>query len=116
MDAAVASRTSDARHLQLDDHAQGGALRLLQHMMEQARKKGTIGSGDPALNPAVVNSSPDKIELVDCVDGTKWVQRGADSSSQGTPGGHYRTEATVVRTADKWTVSELYWEEAGSCG
>ncbi|MEU2734734.1 hypothetical protein ABZ656_04570 [Streptomyces sp. NPDC007095] len=56
-----------------------------------------------------------KVELTDCVDGSKWVQLKPSGSAGGMPGGHYRTTATVVFASGKWWVSELYTGEAGSC-
>ncbi|MFC9501525.1 hypothetical protein, partial [Streptomyces sp. NPDC056982] len=114
-DAAAASRTSDPKHQRLGDHARGNALSLLRYMMEQNHKHGATGQGAASVAPIVVKSSKTKVELLDCVDGSKWVQAEPNSSSDGISGGHYRTEATVVWASGKWRVSELYSGEAGSC-
>ncbi|MFD7169243.1 hypothetical protein [Streptomyces violascens] len=115
-DAAEASRTSDPKSPRLADHAQGNALSLLQYVMEQARKAGATSKGAVNLAPTVVKSSVDKVELRDCIDGSKWVQDKPSGSSDGLAGGRRHTEATVTRTSTgEWKVSELYWEDAGTC-
>ena len=114
-DTAEASRTSDPKNPRLNDHAQGGALSLLQYTMEQARKAGTTGRGAPRADPTVVKASASKVELRDCVDGSKWVQVKPSKSPSRLSGGSYRTEATVVLSSGTWKVSELYWEDAGTC-
>ncbi|MEV0604279.1 hypothetical protein AB0I82_33970 [Streptomyces sp. NPDC050315] len=114
-DAAAASRTSDPKHARLDDHAKGGALTLLQYTMRQAHKAGTTGRGAPVPAPDVVKASATKVELRDCVDGSDWVQVKQSASPDGLSGGSYRTEATVVLSSGKWKVSDLYWEDAGTC-
>jgi hypothetical protein len=114
-DAAEASRTSNPKHPRLDDHATGNALSLLRYMMEQNQKRGVTGKGAASVGPVVVKSSKTKVELQDCVDGSKWVQAKPSGSSAGISGGHYRTEATVVMASGKWWVSELYNGEVGSC-
>lgn len=108
-DAAEASLTSDPKSPRLADHAEGGALGLLQYMMEQIRDKGATSRGEASVAPTVVKSTKNKVELRDCVDGSKWVQVKPDHPSDGTPGGHYRTEASVVLSSGKWKVSELSW-------
>lgn len=114
-DAAAASRTSDPKHPRLDDHAKGNALSLLRYVMKESRKAGVVNVGAASVAPAVVKSSEDSVELLDCVDGSKWVQAKPSDSPGGMPGGHYRTEATVVLKSGKWMVSELYSAEAGTC-
>ncbi|MFC7305131.1 hypothetical protein ACFQVC_12980 [Streptomyces monticola] len=116
-DAATASRTADPKHPRLDDHAQRGALQLLQHVMRQARKAGVTMQGAAVAAPSVVKSGSDKVVLKDCVDGSKWVQVKPDESPDGSlSGGRRHTEATVVRTdGGKWKVSDLYWEDVGTC-
>ncbi|MFE9571071.1 hypothetical protein ACFYMW_21535 [Streptomyces sp. NPDC006692] len=114
-DAAEASLTSDPKFPRLADHAEGGALGLLQYMMEQIRDRGATSRGAASVAPTIVNSTKNKVELLDCVDGSKWMQVKPSGASNGIPGGHYRTEATVVLASGKWKVSELSWGEAGSC-
>ncbi|MFI6093473.1 hypothetical protein [Streptomyces sp. NPDC051218] len=114
-DAAAASRTSDPKHPRLNDHAKGDALSLLRYMMEQTRKKGVTSRGAASIAPTVAKSSKAELELLDCVDGSKWVQVRPTGSPDGVGGAHYRTEATVTFKSGKWMVSELYWGEAGSC-
>ncbi|MEV0523994.1 hypothetical protein AB0I66_11280 [Streptomyces sp. NPDC050439] len=114
-DAAAASRTSDSKHPRLNDHAKGDALSLLRYMMEQARKKGVTNRGTASTTPTVVKSSKNEFELLDCVDGSKWVQVKPARSPDGVAGAHYRTEATVAFKSGKWMVSKLYWGAAGSC-
>lgn len=115
-DAAEASRTSDPKHPRLDDHAEKSALWLLQYVMQQSRKAGVTSQGAPRTAPTVVKSSRTKVELLDCLDGSKWMKVKPGGQADGMPGGHYRTEATVVRhSSGQWKVSKLYSAEAGSC-
>jgi hypothetical protein len=114
-DAAEASRTSDAKHPQLDDHAQGDALDLLRNMMDEAKADGATSRGGVLVAPSVVKSQPAEVQLLDCVDGTKWEQVKAGGVADALAGAHYRTEATVARGSGAWKVSKLYWGEAGTC-
>lgn len=115
-DAAVASRTSDPRHPRLDDHAKGSAVALLRYVMRQARKSGVTMTGAVAVAPKVVKENPNRVVLRDCVDGSRWVQVKRGSSPDAMSGGRRRAEATVVRTAKgSWKVSDLYWEDIGTC-
>jgi hypothetical protein len=114
-DVAEASRTSDSKNPRLDDHAESGALRLLRFTLRRAREEGATGRGAPRLHPIVVKSSASRVELRDCVDGSRWVQVKPDGSPHGLPGGSYRTNATVVLSSGTWKVSELYSEDVGTC-
>ncbi|MFI9780230.1 hypothetical protein ACIHCV_37000 [Streptomyces sp. NPDC051956] len=54
-------------------------------------------------------TSADKVELRDCVDGSKWVQVKPGSSPDGLTGSRRHTEIPVVRTSTGgWKVSGLY--------
>ncbi|WP_181649692.1 hypothetical protein [Streptomyces sp. WAC00263] len=119
-DAEAAARTADPKHPRLDNHAEQKALWLLQYMMEHARKAGVTIEGTVVVDPMVVKSGKDKVELRDCIDGSKWVQvkpgGSSGGSSDGLSGGRRRAEARVVRAAaDKWKVSDLYLEDVGTC-
>lgn len=115
-DAEEASLTAHPQHPRLDDHAEKSALWLLQYVMTEARKTGVTLEGTVVAEPTVVKSGQDKVELRDCIDGSKWVQVKPGGSSDGLSGGRRRAEATVVRTSgDKWKVSDLYWEDVGTC-
>ncbi|MFH9964902.1 hypothetical protein ACH4PR_26490 [Streptomyces mirabilis] len=115
-DTEAAARSADAKHPRLDDHAEQNALWLLQDVMEKARKAGVTIEGSVVVEPTVVDSGKDKVELQDCIDGSKWVQVKPGGSSDGLSGGRRRAKATVVRTSgDKWKVSDLYWEGVGTC-
>ncbi len=115
VDAVEASRTSDAKHPQLDDHAEGDALNLLRDMMDEAKADGATSRGGVRVAPSVVTSRAAEVQLLDCVDGTKWEQVKAGGSSDALAGAHYRAEATVAQRAGVWKVSKLYWGEAGTC-
>lgn len=115
-DAAVAARTADPKNPRLDDHAEKNALWLLQYVMEQARKAGVTIAGSVAVEPTIVKSDKDKVELRDCIDGSKWVQVKPGGSSGGLSGGRRRAQATVVRiSGDTWKVSDLHWQDVGTC-
>lgn len=119
-DMAEASRTSDAQSPLLGDHADESALWLLQYVLKQNRKEGTVGKGAPLVNPQIVSAEPaahpDTVKLEDCVDGTGWLQYRKDGDPKNAvPGGHHRAEATVRFVGSAWKVTRLSFGEPGSC-
>ncbi|MBT2676239.1 hypothetical protein J7E95_36730 [Streptomyces sp. ISL-14] len=115
-DAMAASRTSDAAHPQLDDHAQGGALQLLRHMMRESEKQGVVSRGQPKLAPVVTKVGASTVVIEDCADGSQWLQYTRDGSlKDDVPGGHHRIDATVGKHGDRWLVESLYIGEVGTC-
>lgn len=115
-DAVVAARASDAEHARLDDHAEGGALQLLRHMMRENRKQGVVTKGEPKFAPMVTKVEGSKIVIEDCADGSRWLQYAEDGSlKDDVPGGHHRVDAAVSRHGDRWLVESLYVGEVGTC-
>ncbi len=115
-DAEAAALTADPKHPRLDDHAEAGALALLEHVMSGAHEAGVTIKGSVVVDPHVTKSSRTKVELRDCIDGSHWVQAKPGSSASTGGGGHRLAEATVTRTSDgQWRVSDLYWEDVGTC-
>jgi hypothetical protein len=115
-DTAVASHTSDVEHPQLDDHATGEALRLLRFVMREHAKKGHVAQGAPKHDVEVVESSPDRRELRDCMDGTDWLMYKRNGELvNNVPGSHGLVDATVERHDHGWVVTDLLMHGAGTC-
>ncbi len=115
-DAIVAARTSDDEHSRLDDHAEGGALQLLRHMMRENERQGVVTKGRPKFAPVVTKAGAATVVIQDCADGSRWLQYTKDGSPKDdVPGGHHRVDATVGKHGDRWLVESLYIGEVGTC-
>lgn len=115
-DLAVVSASPDPASPRLNDHAMGGALELMRHGLETARKQGVVTRGSPRLDPEISSASGDKVVIRDCVDGTDWLQYKQNGELKNTvPGSHRKVDASVRRVDGVWKVSDLYMHEAGSC-
>lgn len=115
-DAAVASRTSDVDHPRLEDHAVDEALTLLRFVIQGHADAGHVARGGPDHDVEVVSSTPDRRELRDCLDGTKWLMHDRDGRRVGDgPGTFGRVEATVEVRAGQWVVTDLVMHGAGTC-
>ncbi|MBA0049765.1 hypothetical protein E0L36_02250 [Streptomyces sp. AJS327] len=115
-DMAQASKTSDASSPQLDDHAQGAALRLLKFGLTQNAKNDVVSRGRPRIAPRVIDATEERVKLRDCVDDTKWLLYKRDGTLKNhVPGSHDRADAIVEVVKGEWKVTSLYLHEAGSC-
>lgn len=115
-DTAVASRTSDVDHPRLDDHATGEALMLLKYVMEGHAEDGHVARGGPKHDVVVVESSADRRELRDCMDGTDWLMHKKNGELvNDVPGSHGLVEATVERRAEGWVVTDMIMHGSGTC-
>ncbi|KOV62868.1 hypothetical protein [Streptomyces sp. MMG1121] len=115
-DTMIAARTSDAENPQLNDHAEGGALQLVRHMMREDAKQGLVTKGQPTFAPVVTKAGPATVVIQDCADGSRWLQYTKDGSlKDDMPGGHHRVDATVQKHGDRWLVESLYIGEVGTC-
>ena len=115
-DLVVAARDSDAGHARLDDHAEGGALQLLRHMMKENGEQGLVVKGAPKFAPVIMKTDASAVVIQDCADGTHWLQHTRDGALKDhVPGGHHRVDATVRRHGDTWMVASLYIDEVGTC-
>ncbi|MET9085527.1 hypothetical protein ABZX77_27195 [Streptomyces sp. NPDC004237] len=115
-DVVVAARTSDAGHSRLDDHAEGGALQLLLHMMRANKEQGVVTKGQPTFAPVVTKAGASTVVIQDCADDSRWLQYTEDGSlKDDVPGGHHRVDATVSKHGGRWLVESLYIGEVGTC-
>jgi hypothetical protein len=119
-DTEKAGRTSDPKAPELDDHASGAALRLLEYGLTKQREDGVVSKGHVELFPRVVSSSLDgpeaEVKLEDCSDSTHWLSYWPDGRLEDDlPGAHHKTTVTVRRINGRWKVVYLYLDGAGSC-
>lgn len=115
-DVVAASKTSDADDPRLDDHAKGGALRLVHFMLQKNHEDGVVSRGVPTFAPQVKKSDPSMVVIRDCSDASHWLLYTRDGKlKDDTPGGHHRVDATVRREGDQWLVESLYLHEVGTC-
>ena len=115
-DAAVASRTSDAGHPRLDDHATGEALTLLKFVMEGHAEDEHVARGGPEHEVEIVDSSEDWRELRDCMDDTNWLMHEKNGDLvNNVPGSHGLVEATVELDKEEWIVTDLIMHGSATC-
>ncbi|MFE6287854.1 hypothetical protein [Streptomyces sp. NPDC057877] len=115
-DAVAAAKVSDAEHPRLDDHAEEGALQLLQHMMRENRQEGVVTRGRPEFAPVVTERGASEVVIEDCADGSDWLQYTEDGAlKDDVPGGHHRVDATVRRHGERWLVESLRIDAVGTC-
>lgn len=106
---------------ELGDYASGDALALMRHMLEGAAEDEAAVEGEPVLDPEVVDVSPeddpDTAVLLDCADGSEWIEHveGASDENEDSSTGHREIDATVSSDGLSWRVSELRIWEPGSC-
>lgn len=115
-DLAEAAKTSNASSPQLDDHASGAALDLLEQRLDSAKKEEVVLKGTLRLHPVIASGSDREVEVRDCVDSTKWlVYRLNDELRDNVPGGHSKAEASVAFDGAGWKVNELVLYRSGTC-
>ncbi|MGW1528443.1 hypothetical protein [Streptomyces sp. NPDC002159] len=115
-DVVVAARTSNDERSRLDDHAEGGALELLRHMIRENEKQEVVTKGRPSFAPEVTKTGTSAVVIQDCADGSRWLQYAKDGSlKDDVPGGRHRVDATVRKRGDRWLVESLYIGEVGTC-
>ncbi|WP_326596598.1 hypothetical protein [Streptomyces sp. NBC_01803] len=115
-DTTEASRTSDADHPRLDDHATGNALDLLRFVMDGHAAEGHVAQGAPMHDIEVVESSADHLDLRDCMDSTDWLMY--DLSGElvdDVPGSRRWVHAAVERREGDWIVVDLVLDERATC-
>ncbi|WP_159940992.1 MULTISPECIES: hypothetical protein [unclassified Nocardiopsis] len=111
-DAVVAaSHEGAASSDDLERHAVGAALVLMNTALEQARTQGVLATGEPVLAPEAHIEDSDRATVTDCLDDSGW------SLGVGAPGqaGTRRVEATLTHDGLAWRVSDLRIWETGSC-
>ncbi|MFZ3555844.1 hypothetical protein [Streptomyces sp. BH055] len=115
-DYTKAAATSDAKSSALDDHAKGGALKLMKYGLEQAKKDKVVTKGAPRLSPRAISATRDRVVIQDCVDTTNWlVYKVNGALKNDVPGSHRAADATVRRAGGVWKVSDFHVADAGSC-
>ncbi|MEU8656152.1 hypothetical protein [Actinoplanes philippinensis] len=115
-----AGRTSDPEYPDLRTYASGQALRLIASSLFTDRDQRKVTKGDLVLNPKVSvakpTTAPTEVEIVDCVDSTKWLKYKASGGLwDDKPGGKHRNTATVKSTDGVWKVDSFILEGAGTC-
>lgn len=109
-----ASHEGDPDPADLENYASGEALALMRQTLEGVAEDGAQAQGEPALSPEVLETAPEgeptSAEVLDCMDGTEWVEDEETEES-----GHRQVDATVETDGLSWRVSELRIWEQGSC-
>lgn len=108
-----ASHAGDPDPAELQEYASGQALELMRQTLEGAAEEQAEVEGEPVLNPEVVDSTADTVTILDCADGSDWVE--SDSESEVGEGGRREIDATVTHDGLSWRVSELRIWEPGTC-
>ncbi|WP_173071055.1 hypothetical protein [Phytohabitans houttuyneae] len=99
-----------------------GALTALQGALRGFRQMGQRTQGAPTLAPAVAGRSnaargrPATVEVVDCVDTTRWLVYARNGELvDDEPGGRRKVGATVTETGGVWKVTLFGVREVGTC-
>lgn len=115
-----ASHAGDPDPPELETYASGDALALMKQTLEGAAEDQADVGGEPELDPEVVEVSPDanpnSVTILDCADGSDWVERDASGTVDGEgPSGSRQIDAVVTNEGLSWRVSELRIWEPGTC-
>lgn len=115
-----ASHAGESNPSELELYASNEALALMRQTLEGAAEDEADVRGEPVLHPEVVEVSPedapDTVTLLDCLDGSEWVEQdGAESEEGEASSGNRQVDATVSSDGLSWRVSELRIWEPGTC-
>lgn len=115
-----ASHAGDPDPEALEQFASGDALALMRQTLQGAAEDEADVEGEPFLDPEVVEASPeeepDTVVLLDCADGSQWMEEASeDADESATPSGKREIDATVINDGLSWRVSELRIWEPGTC-
>ncbi|MCK9872408.1 hypothetical protein [Nocardiopsis dassonvillei] len=115
-----ASHEGESDPPELEQYATGEVLALMRQTLEGAAEDEADVRGEPVLNPEVVEVSPqdnpDTVALLDCLDGSEWVEQdGADPQGEEGSSSNRQVDAAVNSDGLSWRVSELRIWEPGTC-
>ncbi|GAB3726811.1 hypothetical protein GCM10027590_32430 [Nocardiopsis nanhaiensis] len=114
-----ASHEGDADPPELETYASGDALALMRQTLDGTAGDQVDVEGEPVLDPEVVEASPEHapetVTLLDCADGSEWVENGTDSDEEDREVGPRQIDATVNHDGLSWRVSDLRIWEPGTC-
>jgi hypothetical protein len=119
-DWASAAATSNYQDPALAHHASGSALSKITRALYIDKTEGTVGKGQPVINPAVSHlvsaDNPTQVVINDCFDDSNWLQYTTDGHLyNNVPGGRHKTQALVVETGSSWKVDQLAVQAVGTC-
>jgi hypothetical protein len=119
-DWVAAAARSDYGSTRLSEHASGAALALITRVVFDNFRNKVVSKGEPVISPSFVEAnsetSPTRIKIVDCLDGTHWLNYKANGQLQDNiPGGRSHTEALVVLVNGVWKVDQLAIQKTGTC-
>jgi hypothetical protein len=119
-DWVAVAATSDYESTRLADHATGSALDLITKVVFDNARNKVVSKGRPIIAPRITETNspapPTRVEIVDCLDSTHWLNYKLNGELQDNiPGGRSYTEALVVPENGTWKVNELAIRDTGTC-
>ncbi|MFL6110683.1 MAG: hypothetical protein ACJ786_04955 [Catenulispora sp.] len=119
-DMVTAGATADFQSPALAHHASGDALSLLVKGLYDAKRRGVVVKGQPAMSPQVTSLSPpqnpNEVDVVDCFDDSHWLDYKPNGELEdSTPGGRRHVEAIVKLNGGAWKVDKLAVNAEGTC-
>jgi len=121
-DMVEAAKTANYSSPRLANHAMSQALQLLYGGLMSAHDDGVVILGKPLFAPMITEtkpaSDPVAVSLVDCMDGSDWLEYSAKTGKRrdGNPGGKHHATATVGKYLGVWKVATLKVDGPGTCG
>lgn len=118
-DWTAVSKTSNYQDPILTQHVSGAALSRLVRIVAAAQAAGVVSKGQPVDNARVVQlippNAPAEAILVDCADGTSWLQYKTDGTRIPGVGGRYRVDATADDVNGSWKITKFAVHVADKC-
>lgn len=118
-DAFVAASVNpDPNQPDLARYATGTALSSIVTALTENKQKGYTTKGSLTMSPQIQSvepaDSPTRVNVLDCVDDSKWLRYDASGTALQGPGGRRRVTA-VVTNVGGWKVESFAAQEPGTC-
>ncbi|KPM50423.1 hypothetical protein ACG83_40250 [Frankia sp. R43] len=119
-DWVAIAATGDYQDPRLARHVSGEALSLIYKAVYANQRDGLVARGAPtyagSVTAAEPAANPDRITIVDCSDGSNWLNYRADGQLEDNdPGGRHAVQALALKTSDTWKIDVLVIQELGTC-
>ncbi|EFC83513.1 hypothetical protein FrEUN1fDRAFT_3412 [Parafrankia sp. EUN1f] len=112
--------TGDYQDPRLARHVSGEALSSIYKAVYANQRDGLVARGAPtyagSVTAAEPAANPDRITIVDCSDGSSWLNYRADGQLEDNePGGRHAIQALALKNSNTWKIDVLVIQEVGTC-